>query len=75
MLYERWRQIAQEHRNEVALRDVALGEQWTFAQLAAATDSDSSAVGPLACPQGATAEFVFAVLRAWHSGKVVCPLE
>ena len=75
MLYERWRQIAEEHRNEVALHDVALGERWTFAQLAAATEIGSSVAGPVVYPRGPTAEFIFAVLRGWRSGKVICPLE
>jgi long-chain acyl-CoA synthetase len=75
MLYERWRQIAQEHRNEIALQDVALSGRWTFAQLAAATESGSSGAGTVVYPQGATAEFIFTVLRGWRSGKVVCPLE
>ncbi len=72
MLYERWRQIAREHRNAIALRDLARGERWTFAQLAAAAESDS-ATGPVAFPQGP--QFVLTLLRAWHSGQIVCPLE
>jgi hypothetical protein len=35
MLYERWQQVAQNFRNEIALSDLASGERWTFAQMAA----------------------------------------
>lgn len=72
MLYERWRQIAQECRDEVALHDLGRGERWTFAQLAAAGEKDS---GPskIVFPRGQ--DFVFTLLRAWHSGKIACPLE
>ena len=72
MLYERWRQIARDYRNAVALRDVARGESWTFAQLAAAADSGSSP-GPIAFPQGP--QFILTLLRAWQVGRIVCPLE
>ncbi len=34
MLYERWRQVAQERGNELALRELASGQQWAFAELA-----------------------------------------
>jgi acyl-CoA synthetase (AMP-forming)/AMP-acid ligase II len=72
MLYERWRQIAREHRNATALHDLARGERWTFAQLAAVAESDSLP-GPVAFPQAQ--QFIFTLLRAWHSGQIVCPLE
>ncbi|MDB6023745.1 MAG: AMP-dependent synthetase and ligase [Pedosphaera sp.] len=72
MLYERWRQIARECRNEIALRDLGRGEAWTFAELAAAGEKDSSP-GRIVFPRGP--QFVFTLLRAWHSGQVVCPLE
>ena len=74
MLYDRWRQIAQQHRNEIALRDVASGQQWTFSQLAALAES-SSTTAPVVFPQGLSSEFIFAVLRAWRSQSIVCPLE
>jgi acyl-CoA synthetase (AMP-forming)/AMP-acid ligase II len=38
MLYERWRQIASERRDEPALRDFASGRHWTFGELFAAGD-------------------------------------
>ncbi|MDB6017543.1 MAG: AMP-dependent synthetase and ligase [Pedosphaera sp.] len=72
MLYERWRQIAQEHRNEIALQHAARGERWTFAQLSAATEAGSE-LGPVVFPQGR--DFIFTLLRAWRSGQIVCPLE
>jgi len=50
MLYERWRKIAGERRNELALRDTASGRRWTFAELFAAGQSWNGAPAP-AAPQ------------------------
>jgi acyl-CoA synthetase (AMP-forming)/AMP-acid ligase II len=75
MLYERWLTIVGEHRNEFALRDVPAGRRWTFRELAAAAESGSNRPGPAAFPQGAGAEFILTVLRAWRAGQVVFPLE
>ena len=75
MLYERWRQIAREHRNELALREVRRAEQWTFRQLAELTENIEPAKSPVAFPTGLSVEFIFAVLRAWRAGQSVCPLE
>jgi acyl-CoA synthetase (AMP-forming)/AMP-acid ligase II len=72
MLYERWRQIAREHAHELALHDMGRDERWTFSQLAARTEA-ASTPGPVAFPQGG--DFIFALLRAWRAGQVVCPLE
>lgn len=74
MLYERWRQIARECPSETALRDLASGRQWTFAELdaeAEAPDDDLAIV----FPRGNTAAFVISVLRAWRHNRVTCPLE
>jgi acyl-CoA synthetase (AMP-forming)/AMP-acid ligase II len=38
MLYERWRKIAGERRNDFALRDIASGQRWTFGELFAAAE-------------------------------------
>src|SRR5205085_2009147 len=75
MLYERWRQIASHCPDEVALRDVAMDRVWTFAQLAAVAEHGAEETSPIAFPQSASAEFVIAVLRAWRSPQVLCPLE
>src|ERR1700688_2629166 len=72
MLYERWRQIASEHRNETALYDLGRGERWTFSQLAAVAES-ADASESIIFPQGP--QFIPALLGAWRCGKVVCPLE
>jgi long-chain acyl-CoA synthetase len=74
MLYERWRQIAEERRDEVALHDLASGQRWTFAQLRTAAEAQSCDQS-LACPEGQSAEFILSLLAAWRCGKVVCPLE
>src|SRR4051794_32505878 len=75
MLYERWRQIVRAHPNEVALRDVASGEQWTFAELALATEQAKPAGEKVIYPRGVSADFIFAVLQGWRNGQIVCPLE
>jgi long-chain acyl-CoA synthetase len=72
MLYERWRKIASDYRNEIALHDPARGERWTFARLAAAAEAGGEP-GTIAFPQGRT--FILTLLRAWSCGQVVCPLE
>jgi acyl-coenzyme A synthetase/AMP-(fatty) acid ligase len=75
MLYERWREIAEERRNEPALHDVASGKRWTFGELLAA--GEAAAIGPagLAFPQGHVPEFFFILLAAWRENKTACPLE
>jgi acyl-CoA synthetase (AMP-forming)/AMP-acid ligase II len=75
MLYERWQKITRDRRNEVALRDLASGQSWTFAQLERAAETSAPGSPEMICPQGHLPEFIFAVLRAWRSRTVVCPLE
>jgi long-chain acyl-CoA synthetase len=75
MLYERWRQIAHERGNELALRELDSRRQWTFAELAREVESLPKCDAPIAYPQGQGAEFIFAVLRAWRDSAIVCPLE
>jgi acyl-CoA synthetase (AMP-forming)/AMP-acid ligase II len=58
------------------LTDVALGQRWTFRELASAGDrAGPGDGGPVAFPRGVSAQFILEVLRAWRSGQVVCPLE
>jgi long-chain acyl-CoA synthetase len=82
MLYERWRKIAGERRNELALRDYASGRRWTFAELFAASEnwngapaSGPACVGGMVFPQGHSPEFIFNLLAGWRENKVVSPLE
>jgi long-chain acyl-CoA synthetase len=75
MLYERWRQLAREYRNEFALRDLARNEEWTFGQLAKLTEKAELPKEPIAYPHGSGAEFVLSVLKAWRLGQVVCPID
>jgi long-chain acyl-CoA synthetase len=75
MLYEHWRQTAQENGRELALRDLRSGQQWTFEQLAIEAERGQLTDHPFAHPSGIAAEFIVGVLRAWRSGQVVCPLE
>lgn len=75
MLYRRWLEIARRRPGSPALHDLAAGRTWTFSELATAAESASVPGDRLIFPQGQTAEFVLAVLRAWRAGAVVCPLE
>ena len=75
MLYERWRQIAEERGKELALHDVASGRRWHFAELARLAESGAADAGPVVYPQGHSPEFILTILRAWRAHAVVCPLE
>jgi acyl-CoA synthetase (AMP-forming)/AMP-acid ligase II len=75
MLYERWRQISVERRNEPALRDVASCKCWTFGELFAAGEKQITGPTGPAFPQGHLPEFIFELLAAWRENKIVCPLE
>ena len=75
MLYERWRQTAQERGRQLALRELASGRQWTFVELARRVERLPSCDVPVVFPQGHAAEFIFAVLRGWRDKAAVCPLE
>ena len=75
MLYDRWRQTAQERARALALRDLASGRQWNFAALARRVEAMPRGDARVVYPQGHAAEFIFAVLQGWRSGAVVCPLE
>jgi acyl-CoA synthetase (AMP-forming)/AMP-acid ligase II len=74
MLYDRWRQIAHAWPHQTALRDLASGRAWTFAELEKEAQSGAPE-GPVVFPQGQGATFVLEVLKAWRHGRVVCPLE
>jgi acyl-CoA synthetase (AMP-forming)/AMP-acid ligase II len=75
MLYERWRSIAAQGGKEIALRDLPSGRRWTFAELWAVGESWPADSRPVLFPQGNTPEFIFALLAAWRTGAVACPLE
>lgn len=75
MLYERWQQVARKRGREIALRDLASGRHWTFAQVDQAAEKLASDDAPMVYPQGQTPEFIIAVLGAWRRKAVVCPLE
>lgn len=75
MLYELWQRNARARRNEEALRDLASGRVWTFAQLAREAEIAGTDQTAIVFPHGNGPEFIFAVLRAWRRGAVVCPVE
>ena len=75
MLYERWRQISADRRNEPALRDVASAKRWTFGELFSAGEKQITGPAGVAFPQGHSPEFIFGLLAAWRENKIVCPLE
>lgn len=74
-LYERWREIAELHKNDLALVDCAAGEEWTFQDLQNAVEGRSRCGVPVAFPGTRGAAFVLELLNAWRSGAVSCPLE
>ena len=75
MLYDRWQKVVKERPNEIALRDLASGQCWTFSQLSAEAESKVTENAAMIYPQGNSPEFILMVLRAWRAGVVVCPLE
>ena len=75
MLYERWREIAAEHRHELALSELGSSRRWTFAQLAHESERVMAAGDSISYPQGISAEFILTVLQAWRADQVVLPLE
>jgi long-chain acyl-CoA synthetase len=75
MLYERWRNVAVERRDDCALHDLACGRRWTFAQLFAAGEAQATDGREIVCPQGHAADFILSLLAAWRAGKVACPLD
>src|SRR5258706_697774 len=74
MLYERWREIARENRDAIALREIATGRNWTFEQLSGEVERRAPSTGHV-FPRGDNAEFVLQVLEAWRSRSIVCPLD
>jgi long-chain acyl-CoA synthetase len=75
MLYERWRKISAERRNEVSLRDFASGKCWTFGELFSEGESCEAGNAKIIFPNGHSPEFFFQLLAAWRENKIVCPLE
>lgn len=82
MLYECWRKISAERRNELALCDTASGKRWSFTELFAAGENRTgtqgtfpTSSGGVAFPQGHSPEFIFDLLTAWRENKMTCPLE
>jgi long-chain acyl-CoA synthetase len=75
MLYERWRKITAEHRNEMALRDFASGNRWTFGELFTAGEKEKNGAPDTVFPQGHSSEFILQLLAAWRENKIACPLE
>jgi long-chain acyl-CoA synthetase len=72
MLYERWREIARAHANDVAVWEPHC--RWRFRDLATAAEK-SSVEASVITPQGQTVEFILSVLAGWREGRPVCPLE
>jgi len=75
MLYERWQKVVEGKRDEIALRDLASGQAWTFSQLSRESESPLPENPAIVFPQGNSPQFIITVLRAWRSQAVVCPLE
>jgi acyl-coenzyme A synthetase/AMP-(fatty) acid ligase len=74
MLYERWKNISADRRNETALRNFASGQSWTFGELFSEAEK-RGAKGQIIFPQGQSPEFIFQLLAAWRENKIACLLE
>ncbi len=75
MLYELWRQVAARRRAQTALHEPASGRQWTFGDLFTVGEAIAVGKSNFVFPQGHSVEFILAVLAAWRTQKIVCPLE
>lgn len=75
MLYECWQKVVEGRRNEIALRDLASGQHWTFSELDREGEKPLPDNPGIVFPQGNSSQFVITVLRAWRSQTLVCPLE
>jgi acyl-CoA synthetase (AMP-forming)/AMP-acid ligase II len=75
MLYNRWRQVASERGDQLALIDLAADRRWTFRELAAEAEGESPAPGQVVFPSGNSAEFIRTVLQGWARRSLVCPVE
>jgi long-chain acyl-CoA synthetase len=75
MLYERWRKISAERRDEIALSDFASGQRWTFGGLFIAGEKQKNGAAHISFPQGHSPEFILQLLAAWRENKITCPLE
>lgn len=75
MLYERWLQIADLYRQELALTDLSSGRRWTFGELADARPATPLPSGGPVFPQANRAAFILEILEGWRQRRVICPLE
>ena len=75
MLYEQWRKIAVEQRNEIALHDFSSGRRWTFTELFLLGENQPAGPAGTIFPQGHSPQFILDLLAAWRENKLTCPLE
>jgi acyl-CoA synthetase (AMP-forming)/AMP-acid ligase II len=75
MLYDSWLRTARACSDQLALLDVAGARRWTFGELLSAVENGKKVAEPIVFPQGDSAEFIICVLKSWHRGAVVCPVE
>jgi long-chain acyl-CoA synthetase len=75
LLYDLWQNTVRAQPNALALRDLASGQDWTFSELHQSASAISLPPDPVICPEGLKPSFVFTLLAAWRSGRVVCPLD
>lgn len=74
MLYQRWTHVSARHCDTIALRDLAAGKSWTFAQLLSAGET-ATPTPEIVFPRGHSADFILQVLAAWRENRILCPLE
>ena len=75
MLYDRWQKVVRDKSDEIALRDLASGQHWTFSELNQESEKPLPDHPGIVYPQGNSAQFIITVLQAWRTQTVVCPLE
>lgn len=75
MLYDCWREIAQERQNELAVHELSTGRKLTFRQLADAAEHFKVSGGPVVFSRAGSVEFILAILASWRSDYTFCPLE
>jgi long-chain acyl-CoA synthetase len=75
ILYDRWQATVRAQPRAMALRDLSSGQDWTFSELDQAASAIELPPDGIVHPQGLSPHFLFILLAAWRSGRVVCPLD
>jgi long-chain acyl-CoA synthetase len=74
-LLDRWHDVLARHADSPAVFLPESGQSWTFRELDQESRKLDPGTSPIAHPSGNGLAFILAVLNAWRTGQVVCPLE